>query len=142
MLFLAGYYDWKGLLDLYAAVINQIELGVKDWGSDFSEERDLVLQGIRSQQIKEGAQGTYSGVRRSAPRGTSSNRIMDSHEGKAWFCRAYQSGQCSRQDPHTSWVAGRQVIVQHICAKCYIADKKKLPHPDKSDSCPHAEKAQ
>ena len=43
ILFLAGCYEWKGILDFYAAIINQIEMGVKTWESSFLEERQLVL---------------------------------------------------------------------------------------------------
>ena len=43
ILYLAGYYEWRGILQFYATIINQIEMGVKDWDSDFSEEGSLVL---------------------------------------------------------------------------------------------------
>ena len=43
ILYLAGYYEWRGILNFYATIINQIELGIKGWESDFSEERSLVL---------------------------------------------------------------------------------------------------
>ena len=36
ILYLAGYYEWQGILQLFATIINQIEMGAKDWDSDFS----------------------------------------------------------------------------------------------------------
>ena len=37
------YYEWLGILQLYITIINQIKLGVKNWGSNSFEERALVL---------------------------------------------------------------------------------------------------
>ena len=33
ILYLAGYYEWRGILQFYATIINQIELGIKGWES-------------------------------------------------------------------------------------------------------------
>ena len=62
-------------------------------------------------------------------------RPVDTADNRAWFCRAYQRGECSQPDPHQAFVPGRgPVTVQHICAKCYLTDKKKLSHPQNSES--------
>ena len=48
-----------------------------------------------------------------------------------------RGGECNWPDPHRAFVPGRgPVTVQHICAKCYLTEKKKLPHPESSESCP------
>ena len=43
ILYLAGFYEWRGCLQLYVTIINQIELGIKSWSSDFSGQWALVL---------------------------------------------------------------------------------------------------
>ena len=136
ILYLAGYYEWRGILQFYATIINQIEMGVKDWDSDFSEERSLVLLPYAlSNRRDRPPQGQSS--KRPSGLGQNLGRPVDAADNRAWFCRAYQWGECSRPEPHLAFVPIRgPVTVQHICAKCYLTDKKKLSHPENSESCP------
>ena len=136
ILFLAGFYEWKGILEFYATVINQVELGIKSWNSSFNEERSLVLL-----PFAKGPQGKDSNAG-STNKKQSAKKSPEGSETRAWFCRPYQKGECSRQDPHSGWVAGRPVSVQHICAKCYLNDKKKAQHNEKNESCPYFSKPQ
>ena len=42
IMYLAGFSEWRGILQFYATIINQTEMGIKGWDSDFSDERSLV----------------------------------------------------------------------------------------------------
>ena len=133
ILYLAGYYEWRGCLQLHATIINQIELGIKSWSSDFSEERALVLLPYAQPNRRERPQATQP-VRRNQ----NQNRNSDTPDSRVWFCRPYQKGDCNKPESHRAFVQGRgPVTVQHICAKCYLTDKTKSSHPENSDSCPN-----
>ena len=133
ILYLAGYYEWRGCLQLYATIINQIELGIKSWSSDFSEERALVLLPYAQPNPRERPQATQP-VRRNQ----NQNRNSDTPDSRVWFCRPYQKGNCNKPQSHRAFVQGRgPVTVQHICAKCYLTDKTKSSHPENTDSCPN-----
>ena len=123
-------------MQFYATITNQIEMGVKDWDSDFLEERSLVLLPYALSNHRDRPPQGQSSKR---PSGLSQNlgQPVDAADNRAWFCRAYQREECSRPDPHRAFVPGRgPVTVQHICAKCYLTDKKKLSHPENLESCP------
>ena len=133
ILYLAGYYEWYGCLQLYTTIINQIELGIKSWSSDFSEERALVLLPYAQPNRRERPQATQP-VRRNQ----NQNRNSDTPDSRVWFCRPYQKGDCNKPESHRAFVQGRgPVTVQHICAKCYLTDKTKSFPPENSDSCPN-----
>ena len=147
ILFLAGVYEWRGMLELYAAIINQIERGQKDWSSDFSAEKSLVLlkfskplgvtekksDSTDKERGSEQKDRGFGFARRFGTRGPSGGAASST----LWYCRPYQRGECNRSDPHQAWVFGRGVTVHHMCAKCYLADRKKVPHAESSESCPY-----
>ena len=134
ILYLAGYYEWRGILQFYATIIHQIEMGIKAWDSDFTEERSLVLlpYALASRTTERQA----SVGKRST---SSSGKSFDSSD-RPWFCRSYQKGDCNKSAPHRGYIQGRgSVTVSHFCAKCFIVDKKQLQHPEFSETCPHYE---
>ena len=142
ILFLAGLYEWKGLLDLYAAIINQIERGLKSWESDFSSETSLVLLPHAKQGVGNRNQETYSSRGRSSTRvrrGMGARPVFSGNINAdvLWYCQQYQRNDCSRTDPHPAWINGRPVTVHHICARCYLADRKRAGHPESAENCPH-----
>ena len=179
IMYLAGCYVWRGILQFYATIINQIEMGIEGWDSDFLDEPSiLLLPYALSNRRDRPPQG--QGSRGLSGPGQNLSRLPDNADNRAWFCRAYQrvgvgwvgvvgvgvgvvgwcgggwgvvgwwwwwwgggggggggGGECSWPDPHRAFVPGRgPVTVQHICAKCYLTEKKKLPHPESSESCP------
>ena len=104
-------------------------------GSDFSERSLVLLPYALSNRRDSPPQG--QGSRRLSGPGLNLSHLPDTADNRAWFCWAYQRGECSRPDPHWAFVPGRgPVTVKHICAKCYLTEKKKLPHPENKQSCP------
>ena len=136
--YMASYYSLRGILQLYAIIINQIEMGIQGWELDFSEERALVLlpYALTSRRDRPAQR---QGPQPTSRAGSNPGRPMDTAHSRVWFCQAYQRGECSRPDPHWTFVPDRgPVMVQHFCVKCYLTQKKKLPHPEKSCPCPSA----
>ncbi len=69
------------------------------------------------------------------------SRILQSEEGqnqsnKVLFCRKFQRGECSFVEPHLIVFKGKNVIVQHISAACWLKEQQKCFHAEKSDKCP------
>ncbi len=47
------------------------------------------------------------------------------------FCRNFQrGGECSFVETHLAVLKGKNVIVQHICASCWLKGKKKCFHTE------------
>ena len=84
ILYLAGYYEWRGILQYYATIIHHIEMGIKAWDLDVTEEWSLVLlpYALASRTTDRQA----SACKRST---SSSGKSFDSPD-RPWFCRAYQ----------------------------------------------------
>ena len=62
---------------------------------------------------------------------------IDEKAEKVWFCWEYQRNKCSHKSSHLKVVKGEQRLAMHICASCWLKDKKKLEHPESSTACPH-----
>ena len=107
-----------------AILRNQMEIGIKGWDSDLSEERSLVmLPYALSNRRDRTLQG--QGLKWSSGPGQNLGHSPDAADNRARFCRAYHLWEGSRPDPHWAFVQGRgPVMVQHICAKCNLTDNK------------------
>ena len=101
ILYLAGFYEWRGCMQLYPTIINQIELGIKSWSSDFSEEQALVLLPYAQPNRRERPQATEP-VRRNQ----NQNRNSDTPDSRVWFCGPYQKGDCNKPESHRAFVQG------------------------------------
>ena len=53
------------------------------------------------------------------------------------FCAEFQKGDCKEGDVHKATLWGKQWVVRHICAKCWINDKVMKNHGDSSACCPY-----
>lgn len=117
-------YEFKGLKAFYAAWVREIELGKKKWSDDSSQIESAIL----SKFVLKSSKSPFSVTRKSDN--------LD-NEDRAWFCQAYQRNKCLHKASHTETFRGKLKLAQHICATCYLKDKKKLAHPECSSSCPH-----
>ena len=148
ILYYAGHYQWKAVLDLYANVIRQIEVGEKTWDSDFSRLEQLILMpyrlGTKTTRSDSGytykkRDNRYAGDQNSASRYKMGDQDRESAP-LAWFCSGYQKGECRQTEPHLGVYKGRNIVVQHICAACYKKNRTKAEHPETSPQCPLFEK--
>ena len=67
----------------------------------------------------------------------STTHKAEDKEERVWFCSAYQRNKCNHKSNHMQVVKGKMRLASHICASCWIKDKKKLDHPECSTACPH-----
>ena len=126
----AGKYDWRFILDFYAAVIKSIEYGEKSWGDSFQDVEHMVL-GMRVPQIA--APSASSGFEKSGKFETTSSASSKA----VLFCAPFQRGVCSVSDhAHDARLWGRQVVVRHICARCWQENKVLSAHGQNSADCP------
>ena len=134
--YIAGSHDWNTARALYAAVVRKVELGLLNWGSDFSKVEQTVL----SKAVAKGQKGRFSTNFSSASSGGNSG--LSKPDNRIWYCRAFQYGKCSLAEPHSDRLAtGKMVTVIHICAECWTRDKKKLNHPQGDSQCPYLKKS-
>ena len=48
ILYLAGYYEWRGILQFYTTIIHQIEMGIKAWDWEFTEEKLCKVRNLHA----------------------------------------------------------------------------------------------
>ena len=69
-----------------------------------------------------------------------SNRAAKPDSKNTYFCKKFLTGDCSqslKNNGHSGQLGSCTVFMVHICATCWLKDKKRENHPEKSDSCPH-----
>jgi hypothetical protein len=126
-------YDWKSLLDLYAAWLRQIELGQRKWLDDTTQLEHVILAGHKqSTQQTSSPRPNKSGVNQSK-----FTRESKSGDDSVWYCSAFQRNKCSEQNAHIMVINGQMRHVHHICATCWQKDGEKLAHAESSSDCPH-----
>ena len=122
-------YEFKGLKAFYAAWLREIELGKKTWSDDSSHIENAIL----SKYLLKGT--TKS---KSTPASKSLSGQSSHDDERVWFCPLYQRNKCLKRSNHVDTFKNKGLkLLQHICATCWIKDKKKLEHPECSSSCPH-----
>ena len=135
LMYLATYKPWKSVLNYHGACLLEIERGNLEWGDNFqlhglqSTFFNVVGQGQNFQQ--RGSTATSSAFEKPS---TPSNYAGGNQ--RVWFCKAYQSGNCTFSGDHNGYMYGRTEFLRHICAKCWQAGKKQSQHSEQSDACP------
>jgi hypothetical protein len=116
-------YDWKALLQFYAAWICRIESGQNKWSDDSVDiETPMLASSVKPKQNK---------LNKGASNMTKSPVV--------WFCSDFQRKRCSFSGSHDKVIKGVTRHVKHICANCLLKDNKQLPHAESDPSCPHHE---
>ena len=54
----------------------------------------------------------------------------DSKGGAVRFCSPWQKGECTQTGDHEGQIKGKSYTLRHICAKCWIQDKKFSLHKE------------
>ena len=129
-------YDWRALLDFYAAFLRRIEMGQKSWGDSPSDLEVPLLSGHVRVKSKQFSASSVSNSRsRNITSRVESQKSGDSVE--VFFCSPYQRNRCQQKYSHTATLAGKLRYCQHICATCWFKDGNKLVHPECSSACPN-----
>ena len=121
IVYYSSIYQWKALLDFYAAFVRQVELGKKKWGDDTVGLEVPLL----SKNVKPDIKKSTPGFKK------------DISKPFTWYCAAFQKNKCTKQSPHSTVIRGVSREVHHFCAACYRIDKIKNVHPESSSACPH-----
>lgn len=132
IMYYANEFEWSVLLNFYAAWVKLIEKGENTWGDDtcLLEVRMLIGKRIINKN--------YKGYERKFSNSSNERKFSNISNDKAWYCPLYQKNKCKiAKESHTLDIAGKNRIVQHICASCLREDNVKLRHPECSTACPH-----
>ena len=124
-----GTYEFAGLKSFYAAWLREIELGKKKWSDDSQQIETAILS---KYVLKNKAASNFK-------KDTSSN-FNNSMEERVWFCSEFQRNKCLHKNNHLCVIKGKQRMATHICASCWLKDRKKMEHPESSSCCPHLPK--
>ena len=112
--YLATRFMWSACLSYHGAVANEIEQGRMRWNSNFQHLESLTLAG---------------------------NFIPAKHADSSslpLFCASYQQGNCHQDKDHWGPFRGdERRLYKHMCAVCWLRDKKCARHPEKDIECPH-----
>ena len=109
--------DWGQVRSIYTAIIESLETGEADWGSEYYHYDSLL---VKAQKIPE----------KDKPK---------AKKGFEYFCREYNRGECTITAPHRAWVKGEMRKVLHCCASCLRKEKEVRPHPQTDSKCPNKE---
>ncbi len=128
LMYYAGNYTWSSILDLYASILQKIELGKAQWGDSFERLEHMILT-MRPNSALQAKLAKKKGA----------NNQQNSNGDHVLFCVSYQKGNCNLPQTHmTAWKGdpNNQVSVNHICAKCLLTTGKRAYHPESSPDCP------
>ena len=114
--------NWPVVWGLYESIIEEVEMGEKEWDDDFSGHETM----LSTWQISN----------------DSSSTGMDRGRKEIYWCKAYQGGTCDSPTPHIAQIKLDEptVPVLHICAFCWTNGKRRKEHaeqdcPAKSSLC-------
>lgn len=124
IVYYSSTYEFEGLKKFYASWVREIEVGRKKWSDDPSSWESAFLS---KYIIKSNKHFTASRKEK-----------VSNNEERVWFCSAYQRNKCTHKSNHMLVIKGKMRLASHICASCWLKDKKKLEHPESSSCCPHA----
>jgi len=133
LMYLNSTYEFATIKTLYAAILRDIEIGLKQWSDDFSSVENAILP--KNSSKPKGATFVRRDRLDERPKST---KFGD--DEKVWFCSPYQRNKCLHKGQHTVTVKGRLRWALHICASCWQKDSKKLEHPECSSACPYSQK--
>ena len=133
LMYLSTKYQWRCVMNYHAAVLLEIERRHQKWGDSFHMLQNTTLAGgiLTSQQFRGSATSSGGSKRQFNSNGGSS-------EGNI-FCQDYQTGSCSHNGDHQGDYKGETRQLKHICARCWLFNRKMAAHPRKSEVCPFNE---
>ena len=131
LMYLATKYQWRNVLSYHAACLTEIERGHLTWGDNFQMLQNTTLAGAILQSSNKGSSSCFGARSTSGSGGSGSSR----EEGTI-FCRFFQRGTCSQSDDHMGFFNGERRMLKHICAKCWLDQRRIERHPENSADCP------
>ena len=118
LMYLAMTYEWQAVLAYHGAVLLEIERGHSPWGDSFHHLDARILQGH--------FKSSGNSLRSSASKDLR----------PVLFCWDYQRGTCNFPSDHSGSLRGEVKFLRHICATCWVRERKKRAHRENSEQCP------
>ena len=127
VMYLATRYRWESVLSFHAACLLEIERGHIKWGDNFQKLQSTTLAGGFLDESSSSQPQSSNVVRRHS---------STNPEGPITFCKDYQRGVCREERDHVGELHGNQRYLRHICARCWLSNRRKASHPEISEDCP------
>ncbi len=130
-------YEWEKLRALYVAVVRSVEDGINTWSSDYSAMERMILIHTPTELMASTVKKSTKSVDKSptAPTrkgGTRSGRVV---LPDGYFCSLYNKNHCSESKSHMGKHKGKEVLLEHVCATCFLKGEKSF-HSESSSDCP------
>ena len=143
LMYLATRHHWKSILNFHASCLLEIERGQLKWGetTKFQLLQSTTLVGGTSNPRANGGGGGSAAAASTSSTSTTARSPATGAggfvEGPVLFCKEYQRGICTRTSDHDALDRyGVMRRFRHICAKCWLSARNKLPHPETDETCP------
>ena len=149
LMYLATQYQWRCVLKFHAACLLEVERGNMRWGQTFQVLQNATLAGgfIHNQNSfgRFGGSGAFNNNSNNNTnynnsnfhRGFNNNNNQSMRNGeRVSFCSRYQNGSCNQQNDHNGFLNGETRFLRHICATCWLTNRRRAAHPANSDTCP------
>ena len=114
LMYFATRFSWTSVLTFHSACLYEIERGTKTWKSSFHKLESTTLLPLPV------SRKGYTG--------------KTTQGGPILYCAAFQRGECSHTKDHEGQFNGESRTLKHICAKCWLNEKKFATHPQ--TACP------
>ena len=118
LMYLAMKYEWHAVPAYHGAVLLEIEGGHAAWGASFHHLDARILQGHFKLS------------------GTSVRQSASQDSRPVLFCQDYQRGTCNFSRNHSGLSRCEAKFHHHICATCWVRERKKHAHRENSEQCP------
>jgi hypothetical protein len=129
---------WQIARQYHSAFLTEVEREARDWSNqNFSELVTSVLAANAA-----GAQGPQHSVTQdsqgSIANPTRFNRArrrpqFDKDKVQHFFCKDFNQGSCTYNTDHKGELGGRQVLLEHICATCWLRHGEHVRHSEVKD---------
>ena len=126
--YLKDVTSWEEVKFTYTCVLGRIEKGRLDWDFPFADfERAMNWAKMLRPRPGSGSSGKNS--EKSGKGGRKGALLL-------WCFDFNSEAGCSKSAPHNSEIKGNTVSVEHMCSRCYDADKSRKAHAAASAECP------
>ena len=141
IMYLATQYQWQCVLKFHAACLLEVERGNMRWGQSFQVLQNATLAGgfIQNHSSSFGRSGSFSNNNSNSnnfQRSFNNNNQSMRNGERICFCSRFQNGSCSQQSDHNGFLNGESRFLRHICATCWLTNRRRAAHPANSDTCP------
>ena len=123
LMYFAQQFEWSAVLNFHGAVLLEIERGLLKWGDSFMHLESRTLYG-------------HPLPDKSSLKSSIKSSVKPSSQVPILFCRDYQRDACANASEHYGYIRGERKWLKHICATCWVKNRKQEQHRENSADCP------